>query len=142
MDPSSSPGLGPVGGLEGPGPGALSCRVSEPLPGPPTGFSPGLEAAVKLSPIPTSSGCLWNLFLPTPHNFLGRTFTGASLPDHDLITTDSTPLSSFLEKGLAESFCGSFGVLRHEPPSSLHGPTINLSLFQTLTLRYCFGLTV
>ena len=142
MEPFSSPGLGPVGGLEGPGPGALSCRVSEPLPGPPTGFSPGLEAAVNLSPIPTSSGFLWNLFLPTLRNFLGRTFTGASLPDHDLITTDSTPLSSFLEKGLAESFCGSFGFLRHEPPRSLHGPAINLSLSQTLTLRYCFGLTV
>ena len=45
MEPSSLPGLGPMGGLEGPGnrPGALSCKVSVPLPGPPLGLSPGLR---------------------------------------------------------------------------------------------------
>ena len=43
---------------------------------------------------------------------------------------------TFLEKGFAESFQRACGILRHEWAVSLHGPAVNLSLFQTLTFFF------
>ena len=55
--------------------------------------------------------------------------------------TNHTPLLTFPIKGLCWKLPGSSGFLRHEPPISLHGPAINLSLLQTNVLLL-FGLTV
>ena len=53
--------------------------------------------------------------------------------------TNHAPPSSSLEKRFAESFGKSQGFLRQEPPISLLGPAVNLSLLQTLTFWWCLA---
>ena len=55
------------------------------------------------------------------------------------VITNHAPPSSFLEKRFAESIGKFGGFLRQEPPVSLLGSSVNLSLLQTLTFWWCLA---
>ena len=59
---------------------------------------------------------------------------------HKLITYPATPPSlTWLLKVLCQNPLGSSGLLGHEPPISLHGFAIKLSLFQTPTFQFVWS---
>ena len=58
---------------------------------------------------------------------------------HELITYPVTPLPYLAFKNTFLKSFGDFRVLGDEPPISLHGPTRNLALLQTLTFPYCLA---
>ena len=57
---------------------------------------------------------------------------------HQATTNHALP-SSFCSKRTCWKLPVTLGVLRHEPPISLHVPVINLSLLQTAVLQYCLA---
>ena len=58
---------------------------------------------------------------------------------HELITYPVTPLPYLAFKNTCPNPLGILEFGRQELPISLHGPTINLALLQTLTFPYCLA---
>ena len=63
---------------------------------------------------------------------------------HKLIIYPMTPPTprhplTWIFKALCQNPLGARDFLGHEPPFSLHGPTVNISLLQTLSFQFAWS---